>query len=95
MVALWVNFRPVGPVSGHERGSAILHTSQATIAACYFKSFSKPNFDKNIKKKFRHEGLVSSFKKYFLIARLVNILLRTGFLYRAQDKVRVTFFNTK
>lgn len=33
------NFRPVGPVSGHERSSAILHTNQATIASCFFKSF--------------------------------------------------------
>ena len=27
--------------------------------------------------------------------RLINILLKTGFLHRAQDKVRVTFLNTK
>lgn len=33
------NFRPVGPVSGYERSSAILHTNQATIASCFFKSF--------------------------------------------------------
>ena len=34
--------------------------------------------------------LKSIFKK-----RLINILLRMGFLHRAQDKVRVTFFNAK
>ena len=32
-------FRPVGPVSGHERRRVILHTNQAKIASCYFKRF--------------------------------------------------------
>ena len=58
------NFRPVGPVSGHKRSSAILHTNQATIASCYFKSFPWHNFDKTVDK-FGHESFVSCFKKYF------------------------------
>ena len=34
--------------------------------------------------------LKSAFKK-----RLLSILLKTGFLHRAHDKVKVTFLNTK
>ena len=34
--------------------------------------------------------LKSTFKQ-----RLINILRKTGFLHRAQGKVRGTFFNTK
>ena len=46
-------------------------------------------------KDFGHESFVSCFKKYFFKKRLINVLLKTGFLLRAQDKVRVTFFNAK